>query len=46
LEDSGVSKKITAIIQENMPQGCPKDIKDSFSAKSLWKGSITELMMH
>lgn len=46
MNDGGVSKKITAIIRANLPEGCPKDLKDSFSAKSLRKGSITELSTH
>jgi hypothetical protein len=45
-QNNGVSKKITAILHENLPQGCPNDLKDSYSAKSLRKGSITELMTH
>jgi len=46
LNDSGVLKKITAVIRENLPDGCPQDITDSYSAKLLQRGSITELMMH
>lgn len=44
--DSGVTKKVTAIIRDNLPQGCPKELGDTYSAKSLRKGSITELMTH
>lgn len=46
LADSGVSKKVTTIIRENLKMGCPKPIKDSFSAKSIRKGAITELSLH
>lgn len=45
-KDNGVAKKLTNIIRENLPDGCPKTIKDSFSGKSLREGSITELMVH
>jgi hypothetical protein len=44
--DNGVTKKITSVIRENLPNGCPTDILNSYSAKSLHKGSITELMTY
>ena len=46
ISDPNVTKKITSLIRENLPEGCPKDIEDTFTAKSLRKGSITELMTH
>jgi hypothetical protein len=46
LNDSGVSKKVTAVIRENLPAGCPADIVGSLSAKSTRRGSITELSSH
>jgi hypothetical protein len=46
LNDSNVTKKVTAIIRENLPEGCPDDIVASMSAKSTRRGSITELCSH
>lgn len=46
LVDSGVAKKMTTIIRENLPEGCPPEIVNSFSAKSTRRGSITELSTH
>ena len=46
IKDSGIAKKITTLMRKNLPEGCPKEIKDSYSSKSLRQGSITELATH
>ena len=46
LNGSGVTKKVTAVIRENLPEGCPADIVSSLSAKSTRRGSITQLCTH
>jgi len=40
------TKKVTQVIRENLPKGCPEEIAQSFSAKSTCKGSITLLATH
>jgi hypothetical protein len=44
--DPVVTKKVTQVIRENLPKGCPEEIAQSFSAKSTHKGSITLLATH
>lgn len=46
LNDSSVARKITGIIRDNIPAGCPDNIKKSYSAKSLCRGAITQLATH
>lgn len=46
LRDAGVTKKLTSIIRDNLPEGCPADIVRSYSAKSTRRGAITELCSH
>jgi hypothetical protein len=43
LHDSGVTKKVMAIIRENLPVGCLDRIVSSYSSKLTRRGSITEL---
>jgi hypothetical protein len=46
MNDSSVTKKVTGIIRENLPENCPRDFINSLSAKSIRQGSITELAVH
>jgi hypothetical protein len=46
MNDSGVTEKVTAVIRENLPEGCPADIVSFLSAKSTRRGSITQLCTH
>jgi hypothetical protein len=46
LRDAGVAKKITAVIHQNLPAGCPVDIANSLTAKSTWRGSMTQISTH
>ena len=45
-QDSEVTKKVTRVIRDNLPPGCPQKIVNSFSAKSTRQGSITEALGH
>jgi hypothetical protein len=44
--DESVTKKMTAVIGQNLHKDCPPNIKQSFTAKSLHQGSIGELTLH
>jgi hypothetical protein len=44
--DESITKKITAVIRQNLHKDCPLNIKQSFTAKSLSQGSIGELTLH
>jgi hypothetical protein len=41
-----VTKKVAAVIRENLPEGCRDDIVSSYSAKLTRRGGITELCSH
>jgi hypothetical protein len=44
--DTGVTKKMTNSICENLPKGCPDKISQSFSIKLSRQGGVTELALH
>jgi hypothetical protein len=43
--DASVAKKLTVGIRKYLPQALSKELRDSFSSRSLRQGSITELSM-
>jgi hypothetical protein len=44
--DKSVTKKMTAVIRQNLHKDCPPNINQSFTAKSLHQGSIGELTLY
>lgn len=45
IQNNSVSKKITTIIRDTLPAGITQQLRKGYSAKSLRKGSVTQLMM-
>ena len=46
LKNATVSKKITDILRDNLPNGCPPVLVKSISSKSIQRGGISQLIIH
>ena len=46
LRDKSISKMLTNVIRDNLPESTPPKLKSSFLSKSVQKGGIGELSMH
>jgi hypothetical protein len=46
MTNTSVTKKISLIIQGALPIGIPKPLKDEYTAKSVRRGAVSELLMH
>jgi hypothetical protein len=46
MTNTSVTKKISLIIQGAWPIGIPKPLKDEYTAKSVHRGVVSELLMY